>query len=39
MRDDLEKIIAKLLAAARKLPPGEIRHDILKEIGQFRVRI
>ena len=30
---------AKLLETARKLPPGLVRHDVLKEIGKFRVRI
>jgi hypothetical protein len=39
MQDDLEEIAAKLLQAARKLPPGSERHGILKEIGKFRVRI
>jgi hypothetical protein len=36
---DLEKIIADLLDAARKLPPGDERQNILKEIGRFRVRL
>jgi hypothetical protein len=36
---DLEEMVEKLLKAARKLPPGPIRHDILKEIGRFRVRL
>jgi hypothetical protein len=36
---DLEKIAAKLLKTARNLPPGPVRHDILKEIGTLRVRI
>jgi hypothetical protein len=39
MYDDLEGMLAKLLEAARKLPPGEVRHEILIEIGRFRVRI
>jgi hypothetical protein len=39
MYDDLEEMVAKLLEAALKLPPGEVRHEILKEIGRFRVRI
>jgi hypothetical protein len=30
---------AKLLDTARKQPPGPVRHDVLKEIGKFRVRI
>jgi hypothetical protein len=33
------RIAAKLLQAARKLPPGSERHGILKESGKFRVRI
>jgi len=36
---DLEAMAVKLLKTARKLPPGPVRHDILKEIGKFRVRI
>jgi hypothetical protein len=36
---DLEKLIVELLAVARKLPPGEERHDILKEVGRLRVRL
>jgi hypothetical protein len=39
MYDDLEEMLAKLLEDARKLPPGEVRHEILIEIGRFRVRI
>jgi hypothetical protein len=35
---DLEKKLAKLLEDARKLPPGQKRHDLLKEIGRFRVK-
>jgi hypothetical protein len=30
---------AKLLATARKLPPGPDRHNILQEIGRFRAQI
>jgi hypothetical protein len=37
--DDLEKMLAKLLERARKLPPGQKRHDLLKEIGRFRVKL
>ena len=29
----------KLLATARKLPPGPDRHDVLQEIGRFRAQI
>jgi hypothetical protein len=36
---DLEKTIADLLAVVRKLPPGEERQNILKEIGRFGVRL
>jgi hypothetical protein len=36
---DLEEIAAKLLQAARKLPPGPDRQSIVKEIGKFRARI
>jgi len=35
----LEKLATELLETARQLPPGTNRHDILKEIGKFRVRI
>ena len=36
---ELEKIITDLLEAARKLPPGDERQNILKEIGRLRVRL
>jgi hypothetical protein len=36
---DRDTMAAKLLETARKLPPGPVRHDVLKEIGKFRVRI
>ena len=36
---ELEEIAAKLLAAARVLSPGKDRHNALKEIGKFRMRI
>jgi hypothetical protein len=36
---ELEAMAAKLLTAARKLPPGPERHIIFKEIGRFRARI
>jgi hypothetical protein len=35
----LEEMAAKLLATARKLPPGQDRYDMLQEIGRFRVQI
>jgi hypothetical protein len=37
--NDLEKMAAKLLESARKLPPGPERHELLKEIGTYRARI
>jgi hypothetical protein len=37
--DELEKMLAKLLEDARKLPPGQKRHELLKEIGRFRVKL
>jgi hypothetical protein len=37
--DDSEKMLAKLLEDARKLPPGQKRHELLKEIGRFRVKL
>jgi hypothetical protein len=36
---DLEDLAAKLLETARKLPPGAVRHDSLKEIGRLRAQI
>src|SRR5664280_1714732 len=36
---DLQEMAEKLLEAARKLPPGSRRHEMLKEIGRFRARI
>jgi hypothetical protein len=36
---ELEEMAAKLLATARKLPPGQNRRDTLQEIGRFRVQI
>ena len=36
---ELETMVAKLLMTARKLPPGPDRHNILQEIGRFRVQI
>ena len=35
----LEELAMELLETARKLPSSGKRHDILKEIGSFRVRI
>jgi hypothetical protein len=36
---ELEGMAAKLLETARKLPPGQDRHNALQEIGRFRARI
>jgi hypothetical protein len=36
---ELEEMAARLLATARKLPPGPERYALLKEIGSFRVQI
>jgi hypothetical protein len=36
---DLEELAAKLLATARKLPPGPSRHNALQLIGRFRVQL
>ena len=36
---ELEKIIANLLEAARELPPGDERQSALKEVGRLRVRL
>jgi hypothetical protein len=35
----LEKMLKKLLEDARKLPPGQNRHELLKGIGRFGVKI
>ena len=35
----LEELAMELLETARKLPSSGKRHEILKEIGSFRVRI
>ena len=36
---ELEEMAAKLLATARKLPPGDERHSMLQEIGRYRSRL
>jgi hypothetical protein len=36
---ELEAMVAKLLATARELPPGQERHEVLQEIGKFRLQI
>jgi hypothetical protein len=36
---ELEEMGAKLQAAARKLPSGPDRHNLLQEVGRFRAQI
>jgi hypothetical protein len=36
---ELAEMAAKPLEAARKLPPGQDRHNALQEIGRLRARI
>jgi hypothetical protein len=36
---ELEEMATRLLAIARKLPPGPDRQSILREIGRFRAQI
>jgi hypothetical protein len=36
---EMAEMAAKLLETARKLPPGQDRHNALQEIGRFRARI
>jgi hypothetical protein len=36
---ELEEMAAKLQAAARNLPSGSDRHNILQEIGRFRAQL
>jgi hypothetical protein len=36
---ELEEMAEKLLETARKLPPGQDRHNEFQEIGRIRARI
>jgi hypothetical protein len=36
---ELQEIAARLLATAHDLPPGQDRHNALREVGRFRARI
>jgi hypothetical protein len=36
---DLEKMAAKLLETARKLPPGAEQHALLEQITTFRIKL
>ena len=37
--EEMEEMAAEMLATARKLPPGQERHEILQEIGNIRAQI
>jgi hypothetical protein len=37
--EELERMAAQLMAAVRKLPPGQQRQDALREIGRLRSRM
>jgi hypothetical protein len=37
--DELEKLVVRLMAAVRNMPPGQQRQDSLKEIGRLRFRM
>ena len=36
---DLEEALAKMLETVRRLPQGPERHELLKEIGRFRMML
>jgi hypothetical protein len=36
---ELEEMVAKLLATAQSLPPGQDHHNALREVARFRARI
>jgi hypothetical protein len=36
---ELQEMAAKLLATAGEIPPGQDRHNALREIGRFRAQI
>jgi hypothetical protein len=36
---ELEEMAAKLLATARKIPPGQDHHNALREVGRFLAQI
>jgi hypothetical protein len=36
---ELEEMAASLLATASQLPPGQDRHNALREVGRFRAQI
>jgi hypothetical protein len=35
----LEEMVAKLLATAQSLPPGQDHHNALREVARFRAQI
>ena len=37
--DELEKLVVRLMAAVRNMPPGQQRQDSLKEVGRLRSRM
>jgi hypothetical protein len=37
--DEMEQLVAQLMAAVRSMPPGQQRQDALKEIGRLRFRM
>jgi hypothetical protein len=39
LKRDLEDRLAKLLETVHRLPPGPERHEFLKEIGRFRIKM
>jgi hypothetical protein len=36
---DLDKMVSRLMATVRDMPPGQQRQDALKEIGRLRFRM
>jgi hypothetical protein len=38
-QEDQEAIVAQLLEAVRKLPPGPERHAALKHVGSLRAKL
>ena len=37
--NELSELIAALLTTVRRLPPGPERHEALKQVGLFQVRL
>jgi len=36
---ELEDMATRLLATVRQIPPGQVRHEVLEQIGKIRIRI